>query len=70
MDAVCSELGKAAIMQMMKYTVIGGPQTVREKLLRFISETQVNELMVSSHIFDHAAQIHSYEILIKLWREA
>lgn len=70
MDAIWSEPEKAAIMQMMKYTVIGSPQTVRAKLGRFVDETQIDELMVTSHIYSHAARLHSYEILSRIWKEA
>jgi luciferase family oxidoreductase group 1 len=35
MDSVWSEAEKAAILQMMRYTIIGGPETVEEKLRGF-----------------------------------
>lgn len=69
MNEIWSEPEKAAILQMMKYTFTGGPKTVKEKLERFLNETQVNEIMVTSHIYDHSARLHSYEILSQLWKE-
>ncbi|MCW3107468.1 MAG: luciferase [Segetibacter sp.] len=69
MDEIWSEYEKAAILQMMKYTFIGDHRTVKEKLQRFLSETQVDEIMVTSHIYDHSARVHSYEILAELWKE-
>ena len=42
--------------------------TWREKLKKFLDETQVNEIMVTSHIFNHAARLHSYEIVSDLWK--
>lgn len=69
MDEIWSEPEKAAILQMMKYTFIGGPETVKENLKRFLNETRVNEIMVTSHIYNHTARLHSYEILTQLWNE-
>jgi len=70
MDEIWSEYEKAAILQMMKYSFIGGPSTVKEKLQRFLDETQVNEIMITSHIFDHTARVHSYKIVADIWKEA
>jgi luciferase family oxidoreductase group 1 len=44
-------------------SVAGSPETVREALEAFIAQTEADEIMVSSHIFDHAARLHSYEIV-------
>ena len=63
MDEIWSDYEKAAILQMMQYTFIGEPVTVKEKLQKFLDETQVNEIMITSHIFNHAARLHSYEII-------
>ena len=68
MDALWSDYEKAAILQMMQYTFIGSPVTVKEKLQKFLDETQVNEIMVTSHIFNHAARLHSYEIVSNLFK--
>lgn len=70
MDEIWSEAEKAAIVQMMKYTFIGSPGTVEEKLQRLLNETQVNEIMVTSHIYNHSARLRSYEILSQLWKRS
>jgi luciferase family oxidoreductase group 1 len=67
MDEIWTEPEKAAILQMMKYTFIGGPENIKRKLQSFLNDTQVNEIMVTSHIYDHAARLRSYEILARLW---
>jgi luciferase family oxidoreductase group 1 len=69
MDEVWSEPEKAAILQMMKYTFIGSAETIKVKLQQFLNETQVDEIMVTSHIYDHQARISSYEILANLWKD-
>jgi alkanesulfonate monooxygenase SsuD/methylene tetrahydromethanopterin reductase-like flavin-dependent oxidoreductase (luciferase family) len=48
---------------MRRYTFIGDGQKVLEELTQFQEHTQLDEIMVTSHIFDPLARIHSYEIL-------
>jgi luciferase family oxidoreductase group 1 len=43
--------------------IVGGPQTVRRKIERFIEKTQADEVMVVSDIFDHQKRLRSYEIV-------
>jgi luciferase family oxidoreductase group 1 len=54
---------KSAVMQMMKYTFVGSAATVKKQLQFFLDETQVDEIMVASYIFDNKARMHSYELL-------
>jgi luciferase family oxidoreductase group 1 len=63
MDSVWKEYEKLTVLQMMKYTFIGSPATVKIKLQSFLEETDVDELMVASHIYDNQAKIHSYELI-------
>ncbi len=44
-------------------SVAGSPETVRKGLESFIAQTAADEVMVSSHIFDHAARLRSFEIV-------
>ena len=53
-------------MQMLNYTFIGSGAIVRSKLLDFAAETGLNEIMITSHIYDHRARVHSYEIISEL----
>lgn len=68
MDAIWSDYEKAAIFQMMQYTFIGSPATVKLKLDAFLEKTQVDEIMVTSHIYDHQARLRSYEIVHEIWK--
>jgi luciferase family oxidoreductase group 1 len=42
---------------------VGSPATVRQGLQRFLEETAVNELIVASAIYDHAARLRSSALL-------
>ncbi|MEP7291151.1 MAG: LLM class flavin-dependent oxidoreductase [Chloroflexota bacterium] len=46
---------------------VGSPATVREKLLPLIEATQADELMVLTMVHDHAARVHSYDLLAQLF---
>ena len=48
---------------MLEQSVVGAPETVRAGVERFVEQTGVDEVMVVSAIYDHAARLRSYEIL-------
>jgi luciferase family oxidoreductase group 1 len=54
---------KAQASAMLKYAVVGSPETIRRGLDQFVSATGVDELMVVAGIHDHAARKRSYELL-------
>ncbi len=56
---------KAQASSMLKYAVVGSPETVRRGLEQFVAMTGVDELMVVSAIYDHAARLSSYELLAR-----
>jgi len=57
---------KAQASAMLKYSFVGSPETVRRDLTQFSEQTQVNEIIVASAIYDHAARLRSYEVLAEL----
>jgi luciferase family oxidoreductase group 1 len=54
---------KLQASHMLRYAIVGAPDTIRDGLQRLVSATQADELMVVSNIYDHAARVRSYEIL-------
>jgi len=50
------------IEQVLSCAAIGSPRAVREGLENFIARTGADELMITSHIFSHAARLRSYAI--------
>lgn len=63
MDGIWSDMEEAAVEQMLDFTFIAGPDKLKEQLQSFLKHTQVDELMVTSHIYDHQARLRSYEIV-------
>jgi luciferase family oxidoreductase group 1 len=63
LDAVLSPAERAAAQRMLTYSMIGTPESVRADLDRFVETTRVDEVMVVSAVYDHAARVRSYELL-------
>ena len=49
-----------------RVSFVGAPATVREQMQAFVERTQADELIVVSHIYDHAARLRSYELAATL----
>ena len=54
---------KARAEHMLSYAVVGGPETVKAGLRRFVELTAADEIMVASMIYDHGARLRSFEIV-------
>lgn len=57
---------EAALQQMIKYSFIGSPEKVNTELQEFINLSGIDEIMITSPIYDHQARLHSYEIVAGL----
>jgi alkanesulfonate monooxygenase SsuD/methylene tetrahydromethanopterin reductase-like flavin-dependent oxidoreductase (luciferase family) len=60
---------RAVLDQVLPYSAVGAPDTVAVSLHRFIDQTQADELMITSQVYDHAARLRSYEITAELRRD-
>ena len=63
MENLWTEQEKAAIQHMTQYAFIGDGDCVKGELQNFIDTTQVDEIMVTSHVYDLPARVRSYEII-------
>jgi luciferase family oxidoreductase group 1 len=52
---------------MLKYAFVGSAQTVKTQLEAFLDETKLDEVMVTSMIYDHEARKRSYTLLAGAW---
>ncbi|QCT04722.1 luciferase family oxidoreductase, group 1 [Paenibacillus algicola] len=57
---------RAIVSRTLTYSAIGSPATVREKLEQFLEQTQADEIIVASAIYDHQARLRSYELLSEM----
>ena len=53
----------AMLSQVLTHAVVGSPETVRRGLAAFVERTGVDEVIVTSQIYDHAGRVRSYELL-------
>ncbi|SHN12689.1 luciferase family oxidoreductase, group 1 [Cyclobacterium lianum] len=62
MDQIWSVQEAAALQQMMQYSFIGSQDTVSADLEKFINLHKVDELMVTTNLYDHKKRLHSFEL--------
>lgn len=70
MEGRWSELERAGVEHMLRYSIVGSPETVQRELESFINETQANEIMLTAQVFDHLARLRSLEIVASLTETA
>jgi luciferase family oxidoreductase group 1 len=58
-----------AVKQMLAYSFIGGPEKLKQEVSTFIEKTQIDEVMATSHIFEHKARLHSYNVFANIINE-
>ena len=56
---------QAGVQRMLAATAVGSPVTVQRQLLDIVQQTGADELIVAGAIHDHAARLHSYELLAR-----
>lgn len=69
MKQVWSLLESRLVNHAFREAVVGSPATVKSGLATFIQRTGVDELMVTSAIFDHAARRRSFELVARVRSE-
>lgn len=65
MNELWDSQSRAAVAQMTSCTFMGNKETLRTKLNTFIEKTGIDELMVTSNIYDEAARLKSFSILME-----
>jgi luciferase family oxidoreductase group 1 len=65
-ESYWSPIERAQASARLAMSFVGSDDTVRRELTDFISHTQLDEIIVASMIHDHAARVHSYEILAEV----
>lgn len=63
MDSIWTAYEREAAMQMLTYSFFGSKETLRTELAAFTEQCGVNELMATSHIYDHQSRLKSYRLL-------
>ena len=56
---------KAQASRMLTCAFVGSPDTVRAGFTKFVADTGADEVIVAAAVYDHAARLHSYELLAR-----
>ena len=62
MNGLWSEAERFAVESRLGAAVMGGPDTVRHKLARFLEETGADELIFTSDLYNFPLRLRSFEI--------
>ncbi|MFE1243297.1 LLM class flavin-dependent oxidoreductase [Fictibacillus sp. NPDC058756] len=63
---IASDYEIAALENQLGTSIVGSPQTVKEKLEKFQDESQADEIMAIAQVYDHKARLRSFEILAEI----
>ncbi|WP_316811723.1 LLM class flavin-dependent oxidoreductase [Pedobacter heparinus] len=69
MDEIWDVYEEEQANQMLACTFVGSKDTIKQDLQRFLDQTGVDEIMATSHIFDHSARLHSYQLLAEVFKD-
>lgn len=53
---------KSHVMNMLHYSFMGSKETVQNKMEQFQNYFNVDEMMITAHIYEHEARLKSYDI--------
>ncbi len=62
-ESMLTPLDLAQLAPILSHSIVGDPERVRSELSGLIARTGADEVIVASLIHDHAARVHSYEIV-------
>jgi luciferase family oxidoreductase group 1 len=62
-DSFWSPAEKAMVEHALACSVVGAPVAIRAGVVDFIARTDADEIIATALIHDHAARLHSFEIL-------
>lgn len=68
-DDLKEVLNHPQVQQMLKYSFIGSKSTVKSQVKTFMEQSQVDELIAVSHIYDIDARIKSYKMFSEIMKE-
>ena len=61
-EASLSAPEQQMLNQMARCAAVGNADMIEEQIKKFLKETEADELIIVSSIFDHKARLHSYEL--------
>ncbi|WP_345427537.1 LLM class flavin-dependent oxidoreductase [Halioxenophilus aromaticivorans] len=69
MDNYWSQPEKSQVMSMLARTVVGSKATVARGVADIVTETEADEILVVSDVYDHQKRLRSYQLLREAFEE-
>jgi luciferase family oxidoreductase group 1 len=66
MDGLWTPFERTGVGHAFREAVVGSPATIKQGLENFLQRTAVDELMVTAAIYDHAARLHSFDLVAQV----
>ena len=68
MEGIWTEYEQAHLNQMLAISFIGSPAAIKKDMEELLDQSQVDEVMAISNIYDHQARLHSYDLFAELMK--
>jgi luciferase family oxidoreductase group 1 len=68
MNGIWNMFEEEAVMQMLAYSFIGSKEKIKAMLADFVEETGIDEVMATSHIYDHQAKLKSFRLFAEAFK--
>ncbi|HYP13763.1 MAG TPA: MsnO8 family LLM class oxidoreductase, partial [Bryobacteraceae bacterium] len=62
MDGLWTESERFVVESRLEVAVVGGPETVQQKLRHLVQVTAADELIFTSDLYDHQSRLRSFEL--------
>ena len=69
MDGRWNAVERTAVEQRTRVSAVGSVGAVRERLAAILEATKADELILTAHIYDHAARLRSFELGAQAMRD-
>lgn len=66
MDEIWDMMEEEAVNQMLAISFIGGPEKLSTQLKSFLAQTQIDEIMITSNIYDQDAKLYSHQLFAEI----
>lgn len=70
MDGLWTMQEKAIMLEKQQYSISGDKAGVKERLQQILEETDADEWIIASQIYDHSARLRSYELVAEAIKES
>jgi luciferase family oxidoreductase group 1 len=66
-ESYWTDVEKAQVQRMLARSVVGSPSTVKAGMTALVEETQADELIIVSDVYDHDKRLRSLELIAEAW---